>query len=287
MSANYGTAALELAAAGWPVLPLAPNTKLPLLSCPVNRRYKAEGSTLRCDRTCGSREGHGLYDGTTDVEVVAGWWRAHPHALIGARVPDGLVVLDVDPRNGGDDAWTALLADFGPLPPTLTQHTAGGGWHFFFAHPGGRLRREMRHGVDVKAGGRGLVVLAPSARADGRRYEWVDLRPAAHLPRSWATAVRRPERTSSTVFLPTVHGGGSGAAYLEVLCRNVATAVEGTRNETLNRCAYSAGRKVATRELDEQTAHDRLLEAARAAGLDTAGAEGTILSGLNAGRAAA
>ena len=93
------------AAHGWRVFPIRPRTKRPL--CP-----------------------HGSTEATDNADQVADWWRRWPYANIGALVPAGLVVVDLDPRNGCD-------LDPDHLPETLTVCTGGGGWHLYFAlrHP--------------------------------------------------------------------------------------------------------------------------------------------------------
>ncbi len=47
----------------------------------------------------------------------------------------GLLVLDVDPDNGGNATLDALLAEHGPLPTTYRVRTGSGGTHYYFAHP--------------------------------------------------------------------------------------------------------------------------------------------------------
>ena len=51
------------------------------------------------------------------------------------------------------------------------------------------------------------------------------------------------------------------------MCRDVRAAVSGKRNETLNACAYRAGRAVGAGILDRKRAEQELLEAARVCGL--------------------
>ena len=55
---------------------------------------------------------------SSDAGTIAGWWSHWPSAnvgiLTGAR--SGLIVLDVDPRHGGDDVLAALLAEHGRCP---------------------------------------------------------------------------------------------------------------------------------------------------------------------------
>jgi hypothetical protein len=70
-------AALELAAQGWDVLPCkwcGDNAEARLLPPP----------------------GHHL--ATRDPEQIRARWRRWPHAMIGARVPDSMLVVDLDPR---------------------------------------------------------------------------------------------------------------------------------------------------------------------------------------------
>lgn len=133
---------------------------------------------------------------TTSEDVIRAWWREHPSANVGIATgpASGLLVLDVDPRNGGDLALEALLASHGGLEPTMRVETGGGGVHFYLAHPSGGapLRGALAKGLDVKAGG-GTVVAPPSLHASGRRYAWAagasprDLAPAV-LP-SWLLAL--------------------------------------------------------------------------------------------------
>ncbi len=88
----------------------------------------------------------------------------------------GLLVLDVDPRNGGDDTLADLVAEFGPLPSTLVVATGGGGEHYFFRAPEpplGNSRSRVGPGLDIKCEG-GQVVAPPSIHPDtGLAYEWV------------------------------------------------------------------------------------------------------------------
>lgn len=53
---------------------------------------------------------NGFKDFTTDLEQVTAWWERHPGANIGATPPKGMVVLDIDPRNGGCETWQQLNA---------------------------------------------------------------------------------------------------------------------------------------------------------------------------------
>jgi hypothetical protein len=121
---------------------------------------------------------HGVKDATTDEETIRRWWRQWPGRInpgIATGRASGLVVLDVDPRNGGDVSLHRLEADRGRLPPTLTVGTGGGGLHFYFALPRGRdvpsLKLETRGypGLELQSDGT-QVIAPPSMGASGRAY---------------------------------------------------------------------------------------------------------------------
>lgn len=115
--------ALALAGSQWPVFPLQPRSKVPY---PHTR-------------------GHN--DATTDVARIAEWWRLAPDSNIGLRPPEGIVVVDVDSRHGGDATLRALP----PLPATLTTRTGSGGLHAFFTAPTGlSWPAHLVTGIDLK-----------------------------------------------------------------------------------------------------------------------------------------
>jgi hypothetical protein len=81
---------------------------------------------------------HSFKDATTDPRQIHRWWTDHPHANVaiatGAR--SGLIVLDLDPRHGGDLTLDELEAQYGKLPDSPVSLTGGGGTHYFFRHFG-------------------------------------------------------------------------------------------------------------------------------------------------------
>ena len=119
---------------------------------------------------------HGLKDATTCEDTIRAWWTAAPAANIGiACEASGLVVLDVDPRHGGDRSLEQLQAITGPLD-TAVVNTGGGGRHFIFQANGTRitsraLDTDLYPGLDVKACG-GYVVGGGSDHISGGRYTW-------------------------------------------------------------------------------------------------------------------
>ena len=57
--------------------------------------------------------GHGVLDATTDAGWLADHW--HPGHNLGARVPAGVIVIDTDPRHGGETNLAELAAGR-PIP---------------------------------------------------------------------------------------------------------------------------------------------------------------------------
>lgn len=178
------------------------------------------------------RTANGFKDATRDVGQVQKWWTWWPESNIGIATGaiSGVFVIDVDPRNGGDDSLEALESENGPLPATVRAFTGGGGQHFFFKMPQGvsRFRKELAPGIDLKADG-GYVVAAPSAHCSGRRYAWdTDAHPedvAIALAPAW-------------VVRAAPSAGSSGIAKSSSEWKSVvAPKDEGGRNQALTSLA--------------------------------------------------
>jgi hypothetical protein len=141
-------AALRYGRAGWRVLPL--------------RGKQPDGRLVA----------HGVLDATCDPGTLERWWRVEPAAGIGVAVPPGVLVVDVDPRNDGDNTLGELEARHGSLPATLECETGGGGLHVWLRTPHARSTTGLLGpGVDTKAAG-GYLVVPPSLHPSGRRYSW-------------------------------------------------------------------------------------------------------------------
>ncbi|HXX68437.1 MAG TPA: bifunctional DNA primase/polymerase, partial [Polyangiaceae bacterium] len=108
---------------------------------------------------------------------VRRWWGNCVEYGIGIATgePSGVFVLDIDPRNGGDETLGALERRLGALPTTVRVLTGrgDGGTHFFYRYPTGLvLHGKLGEGVDVKASG-AYVVAPPSIHPDtGKPYRW-------------------------------------------------------------------------------------------------------------------
>jgi len=161
---------------GWAVFPVFevdPQTRE--CACPSGSRTRIPGPQCgNAGKHPRTRRGH--LEATTDRRQIESWWQHAPSANIGIAtgIASRLIVLDIDPRNGGDENLEALIREYGALPETPMQLTGGGGRHYFFRRPDtpGRLvGRVLAQGVDVKADG-GYVVAAPSTHVSGRSYAW-------------------------------------------------------------------------------------------------------------------
>lgn len=115
---------------------------------------------------------HGVHDASKDESRMRDWFTRAPTANVGIATGEasGFIVLDVDPRNGGDTTLEQLQETHGKLPDTAMAITGGGGYHYLFAYTGERVRSPGR-GIDVKSSG-GLIVVEPSMHLSGTAYSW-------------------------------------------------------------------------------------------------------------------
>ncbi|EEW49124.1 bifunctional DNA primase/polymerase domain protein [Corynebacterium efficiens YS-314] len=177
---------------------------------------------------------NGFKDFTTDLAQVQAWWEKWPGANIGATPPKGMVVLDIDPRNGGWDTWVELGGL--EVPDTLMMLTGSHGLHYWFTLPySGDVRGTAGEGVDVKTH-TGYVVVPPSVHpTTGMHY----------LIAHWCTPVVLPTWLRAHVYKPLpkpvqarrVQLGESPGAGLVA---TVEQAGEGQRNNVLHWAACRA-----------------------------------------------
>ena len=116
---------------------------------------------------------HGFVDATTDESQICAWWKKWPRAYIAlpTGTENGYDVLDVDPRNGGEDSFQ-VVKELGTIPMELVTETGGGGWHVYFrATRQGLQSKPVDDGLDWKTLG-GYVVLPPSGHRSGNPYAW-------------------------------------------------------------------------------------------------------------------
>src|SRR4051812_10122511 len=85
----------------------------------------------------------GFTAGTTEPGQILAWWRKWPNANVAARVPDGILALDLD----RPEAWEAVgLLD---LPQTRTHVTANGE-HWLYAVEDDEFRASVVDGITLR-----------------------------------------------------------------------------------------------------------------------------------------
>jgi len=144
---NKAQAALTYASWGWHVIPVVPNGKVPATQ-------------------------HGVKDATTNAEQITRWWTQNPDFNIGiaAGEKSGIIVFDIDPRNGGEDSWSVWTEQNGAVPDGAMQMTAGGGVHYIADYSPEIRSCKLTEGVDLLSDGRYFV--AYPSTIESRRYEW-------------------------------------------------------------------------------------------------------------------
>ncbi|HEY4116288.1 MAG TPA: phage/plasmid primase, P4 family [Byssovorax sp.] len=202
---------------GWAVLPV----------------HSLHEGRCSCGRdACGNAGKHprtkrGLKDASRDAAQINAWWSKWPDANVGIATgrSSGLLVVDVDPRNGGDDGLAQLERTHGALPASVEASTGGGGRHILLRYPEsvgdeGIRCAKLGGGVDFKADG-GYIVAAPSLHLSGRRYVWpAAKRPAvaqvAPAPGWLLERVTKPRRKPKA---PAQAAGPAGEGFLAVAFR--------------------------------------------------------------------
>lgn len=197
------SAAYEYLRLDWPVLPLREQSKVPATA-------------------------HGKNDASTDPKLISNWFPPGTKRNIGVLTGEksGLLVVDLDPRNGGNESFERLERTYGNLPPTRSVRTGSGGRHLFFRLPVGdsgfkdRPNVEGYSGVDLKADG--YVVAAPSIHPDtGTAYEWENDLPVADAPAFLLDLARGQKRIKSATTKPggSIPEGGRNDALFRKACK--------------------------------------------------------------------
>jgi hypothetical protein len=268
-------AALSAAARGWHVFPCVPGGKRPALR--DNWQQLA----------------------TTDPARVLRWWTRMPFNIGISCGPSGLVVIDLDvakaKRDGeespatGADSLAELCKRHGqPYPDSTFTVRTPGGTHLYFGASSEPVRNSasrLAPLIDVRAVG-GYVV-APGSRVDGRAYEVTNASHPVPLP-DWITRLLtdrpRPVTAARQLAAPgTRQATAYALAALRQETARVAAARPGSRNDTLNRAAFSLGQLVAGNLLPPVTVTTALADAATRCGLPGNEAALTIRSGMMSG----
>lgn len=218
---------------GWAVFPCHTVDENGMCSCYAREKCENPGKHPRIK---GWKE-----QATTDPEQIREWWRLWPDANIGLATgaKSGVVALDVDPKDGGDDTLRELEEAYGQLPDTVGSITGSGGRHILFEYPGWYVPPSVGKtggigdGLDIRGDG-ALIILPPSRHTSGRRYEWdlehhpEDMNPAP-IPEWLAAKIRKGTARKSQEKKAKV----TGRVWRQYL--RGGPIKEGTRDDTLFR----------------------------------------------------
>lgn len=220
-------AAIEYAKRGFRVFPLH-SVRDGVCTCQPWRDQKGKGP-------CSTPGKHPRFRNwqeraSCDPTAIEEMWWNHKGSNVGIATgaASRVFVLDVDPKNGGEDSIDALVARHGLIPDTLQAVTGSGGKHYYFAHPGPPVKNgvALLPGLDIRGDG-GLVVAPPSVHLSGRRYEWDGLAEFADMP-----VLPAPDWLLELM-------NGKPANNKKPRFELPAEIAEGERNETLHRYACS------------------------------------------------
>lgn len=121
------TFALAYAEIGWAIFPVWSSSEQGHCRCPKGKDCQSPGKHPHSLVT------HGHLDATTDEDTIKHWYENDPDAGIGVSCDgSGLVVLDIDPRNGGWESLAKIETEIGPLTSNCVADTQGGGEHRVF-----------------------------------------------------------------------------------------------------------------------------------------------------------
>jgi Bifunctional DNA primase/polymerase, N-terminal len=158
-------AALWFASQAFPVLPRHSVTEALACTC-GDGECRSEGK-----HPFAPHAPHGLKDAIVDLDVIRGWFREHYWLNYGVST-EALLVIDIDPRNGGDKTWAAMsMQPTRAVPHTWRVRTGGGGEHLIFANTLGIRCGDLDRGIEIKA--KGGYIVGPCCRhKSGRMYVW-------------------------------------------------------------------------------------------------------------------
>jgi putative DNA primase/helicase len=164
--------------------------------------------------TCSSPGKHpwnvdGVKGASTKTRQVRKWWRDHPTANIGIATgqKSNILVLDVDPRNGGNETLKLTIQTLGEFARSIVSNTGGGGTHYVFELPEFRVRKDSAGnvfgaGLDVLSNG-AIMVAPPSVHVSGKRYSWqlglsLLQNTPGKLPKEWRNHIKARQVTEKS-----------------------------------------------------------------------------------------
>jgi hypothetical protein len=257
-----------------------------------------EGRALHCIYCDGDRRpmgwGHGWGDAVADAEGIARLRRG-PYIGVATGRINGIVVVDVDPRNGGDETFAEHLAW---LPQTREHRSRRGGRHLVYRYPPQGIpkfqgREGRLPGIDILSDTIGAI-WPPSPG-----YTVIDDRAMVECPERLCELIGemgvKPDcdvgvTPISPVFPePIAYEVNYAERALLNAWFELHNCPAGCRNHLLNVLAYKMGRLVVRGWIERGRVEEYLLRACRANGLlddpedGPAKCRATLASGIEAG----
>ena len=185
--------------AGFSVIPLSHKSKTPLAGFSWSEYQKRK---------------------PTDIELES--WFNDPTSQNNIGIVTGLVskliVIDIDPKNGGNESFEKLRAQ---LPQTYIVKTGSGGAHYYyrwtFESPAPNIKG-FKPGIDVQGNG-AYVVAPPSIHPNGNSYELVDGFDDISPAPEWLINLTREDTPSWENWIDGVTEGSRNAASASVCGR--------------------------------------------------------------------
>ncbi len=134
-------AALAFESLGWSVIPIRPVSKKAAVRWEQYQKTRATPAQIKS------------------------WWMKNPNYGVAIITGDvsGLLVIDVDPRNGGSNEG---------MPETdLVVKTGGGGWHYYYRQIPGCQKYKSPSGIDIQANGAYVIAPPTMHEETGVAYE--------------------------------------------------------------------------------------------------------------------
>jgi len=145
---------------------------------------------------------NGFKAASLDPARIAEWHRQSPEAVWSTPSSWDYGVLDIDPRNKGDETMANLVAQHEDIPLCPTVRTGGGGWHHVLRFPEGTRKCKIGQGIEMQADG-GYVVLPPSRvhiPAHEDAYRWTEKLSQTPIPDApdWLVALAKGQPSSAS-----------------------------------------------------------------------------------------
>jgi hypothetical protein len=250
---------------------------------------------------------NGFKAATNDFTQIMDWTSAFPNCNLGVNLKgSGLVVIDVDPRNGGEEAFDEFSRHLESIVPQTVMALTGEqehkgritrGTHIYFQVEAevllaGSFGKEVP-GVDVKHNG--YVLVPGSKHSSGRTYEWapgyspleIEIAPLPEQLRRYLT--KQSSVTSADgLSLDDLEGfevatTPYGESALAEEIDAVSKAREGQRNNQLFNSGLKIGSLIAGGHISYVDGLEGLCQAGYMAGLDEQEVVNTLVRSNNGG----